>query len=182
MISLKKPKRYEDTSWDDVPKNIQEYINNIKQTRKGLYIHGGYGTGKTHTAWAIKEHLDEVPLKCRMLNVTELMSDIKADFDRSPYDKKRWEQDLTEYNGVLILDDIGAERLSDYVVEVFYLIINKRYNEMLPIIFTSNLTLGSLAEKVGERIASRIIEMCDVVELGGEDKRILKAKQSKNHE
>jgi len=176
-----KPPRYESATWDDVPENIRNYVEKMRETRKGIYIHGSVGTGKTHIVYGIVEHLQEIPLKSWFLNTTELFADMKKDFDRQPYDKKRWDDRMMEYRGVLVFDDIGAERPTDYVLEQFYLIINKRYNEMLPIIFTSNHSLGELSEKVGDRIASRIVEMCDVVHLGGDDKRILKAKSTKNN-
>lgn len=174
-----KPPRYENVKWEDVPADIQKQVVGIRTSRKGLYIHGDVGAGKTHITYAIADHLGET-LRTKFMNTTELIFDIKRDFDRSNYDKKRWDEQLTEFRGVLILDDIGAERITDYVAEVFYLIINKRYNEMLPIIFTSNLSLGELAERIGDRTASRIIEMCDVVHLKGEDRRVLKAKQPKS--
>lgn len=171
-----KPARYEHASWDDVPKNIQKLVENMRESRRGLYIHGDVGTGKTHIAYAINDFLK---VQTRFHNTTELIFDIKRDFDRLSYDKMRWDERLSDHKGMLILDDIGAERMTDYVAEVFYLIINKRYNDMLPIIFTSNLSVGELAERVGDRTASRIIEMCDVVKLEGEDRRILHAKQNK---
>lgn len=168
------PPRYDKAAWADVPENIKKFVDGMRESRKGLYIHGAVGTGKTHVAYAVQKHLDEIKLNNVFHNTTELIFDIKRDFDRSMYDKKRWDERLTEYRGVLILDDIGAERITDYVAEVFYLIINTRYNEMLPIIFTSNLNVAELAERVGDRTASRIVEMCDVVHLDGDDKVLKK--------
>jgi DNA replication protein DnaC len=123
--------------------------------------------------YAVLRHFKEdMRLSARLHNTTELMFDIRRDFDRGVYDKERWDERLPDFRGVLILDDIGAERLTDFVAETFYLIVNGRYNKMLPTIFTSNFTIGELSERVGDRIASRIVEMCDLVELIGEDKRM----------
>lgn len=180
MITRNIPARYKDAEWSHVPKDIQTFVENIRETRKGLYIHGDVGTGKTHIAYAIQKKLDEMKLTNRFHNTTELIFDIKRDFDRDIYSKRRWDEVLTEYKGVIILDDIGAERITDYVAEVFYLIINNRYTKMLPIIFTSNLSIAELAERVGDRTASRIVELCDVVHLKGEDRRLLKAKANKS--
>lgn len=172
------PPRYENAEWSQVPAHIQEKVDAVRTTRKGIYLHGTVGTGKTHLAYAIYKHLkDDMQLRVLFHNTTELMFDIKRDFDRSQYDKLRWEEKLTDFKGVLILDDIGAERLTDFVAETFYLIINSRYNEMLPTIFTSNLPIGELAERIGDRTASRIVEMCDIVRLDGEDKRLVNAKR-----
>lgn len=174
------PPRYKSAIWKHVPSQIQKHVDRIKETQKGLYIHGSVGTGKTHIAYAIQKHLDDIKLSSTFHNTTELIFDIKRDFDRSTYDKARWEERLKDYKGLLILDDIGAERITDYVAEVFYLIINTRYNKMLPIIFTSNLSLAELSDRVGDRTASRIVEMCDVMHLNGDDKRLKIAKQNKS--
>lgn len=174
-----KPARYQRVSWDDVPNNIQQFVQKMRDTRRGLYIHGAVGTGKTHIAYAIQDWFNHQEIWCRFENTTELIFDIKADIGKEYLARSNKAESLSDFKGVLLLDDIGAERITEYVAEVFYLIINKRYNDMLPTIFTSNLSLGQLAEKVGDRTASRIIEMCDVVEIKGEDRRIAQAKTRK---
>lgn len=171
------PRRYEGAVWEDVPPAIQAKVQEIGKTRKGLYIHGGVGSGKTHAVYAIFKKLKERNIMCRFHNTTELMFDIRRDFDRNPYDKMRWDERLPEYEGVLILDDLGAERPTDYVAEVLYLIVNTRYNQKLPTIFTSNLPVAELAERIGDRTASRIVEMCEIVKLDGVDRRLLQAKK-----
>ena len=174
-----KPARYQHTSWEDVPSNIQKFVQEMQKDRRGLFIHGAVGTGKTHIAYAIKDWLEYKQIWCRFENTTELIFDIKGDIGRDHLSRVNKAESLSEFKGILILDDIGAERISDYVAEVFYFIMNKRYNEMMPTIFTSNLSLGQLAEKIGDRTASRIIEMCDVVEIKGDDRRIEMARKRK---
>jgi DNA replication protein DnaC len=175
------PPRYKKASYDDVPKNIKDKFEKIGETMKGLYIHGSVGTGKTHIAYAlykeapekIKDFPKELKLKIPMfLNVSELLREIKLDYGRDDKDKKFIEEEVMDFKGILFLDDIGSEKITDWVEEMFYLIINKRYNEMLPIIFTSNLSIQELADKVGDRIASRVVELCDVEKLQGNDKRL----------
>ena len=77
-----------------------------------------------------------------------------------------------EHHGLLFLDDLGAENATDFVRDTLYLIINRRYEGKLPVIITSNLDLGELSDSVGDRIASRIAGMCDMVELEGGDRRL----------
>ena len=84
------------------------------------------------------------------------------------------EEEMMKNEGILFLDDIGAEKPSDWVMETFYLIINKRYNEKLPIVFTSNLSIEQLAQTISDRIASRVVETCDIYELVGKDRRLKK--------
>ena len=75
------------------------------------------------------------------------------------------------------LEAIGAlheaKWITDFVEEKLYYLINNRYINMLPTIFTSNFSITELAGRIGERSASRIVEMCDIFELGGDDKRFL---------
>ncbi len=73
---------------------------------------------------------------------------------------------------LLILDDLGAEKPTEWVRERMYEIVNQRYEWMRPIIVTSNLSPAQLAKQVGQRVASRLMEMCEVVELDGRDRRL----------
>jgi DNA replication protein DnaC len=81
---------------------------------------------------------------------------------------------------LLVLDDLGAERLTDWVEETIGLIVNTRYNERRPTIFTSNYEdipddgeMNSLLVRVGFRLHSRLREMCDFLEYDGPDYRNL---------
>lgn len=168
------PARYEGAKYEDVPKEIRELFEKMRQTRRGIYIHGDVGTGKTHIAYALRSKYF-VPMGGRyalLWNTTELLREMRQDFDRPGYDKSRAEEYVMSHEGLVILDDVGSEKLSDWVAETFYLIINKRYNAMAPTIITSNLPIPDLGERIGDRTASRIVEMCDVVELIGADRRI----------
>lgn len=170
---MKTPARYQEAKYESVPEEIRSKFEKIRDTRRGMYIHGEVGTGKTHIAYALATKTEEL-LRARamMWNTTELLREIRADFDRNYRDKERIEERLMEFRGMLFLDDVGTEKITDWVAETFYLIINRRYNEKLPTIITSNLPIATLADRIGDRTVSRIVEMCDVVELIGEDRRI----------
>ncbi len=167
------PTRYQNAQYESIPQDIRDRFEKIRETRRGLYIHGPVGTGKTHIAYALKKKWCEQQGRSALFwNTTELLRSIKNDFDKKLYDRDREEQNIMESRGLLFLDDIGSEKITDFVAETFYLIVNHRYQEVLPIIFTSNLPIKDLAERIGDRTASRIVEMCDVVELIGDDKRM----------
>lgn len=175
---MKTPERYIGAKWEDVPAAIRASVEMMQATGKGIYIHGAVGTGKTHIAYAIKHHIEAQPGGWLLFwNVTDLLHEVRADFNRDGNDKRQPDQALVDQSiggtkYLAILDDIGAEKPSEFVSETLYLIINGRYNKMLPTIFTSNCDLGQLAERIGERNASRIAEMCEIVNLTGADRRL----------
>jgi len=205
MLLTKIPKRYEDVSYRDVPENIRALFEQIKETRKGMYIHGGVGSGKTHIAYALlrateytTEYLDTeitgedgtvrtekrptrvladgavLPIKSLLWNTPRLIDTLKKNFNKSEdfSDDQDEPEYLFDFYGLLFLDDLGAEKMSEWVAEQFYLILNFRYEAKLPTIITSNYSLGELSERLGDRIASRIAEMCDVVKIDGKDRRL----------
>lgn len=172
------PERYKDAKWEDVPPKIQTAVAEMLAGGKGIYLYGGVGVGKTHIAYGIKAHIEAQPGGwLRFWNVTDLLREVRADFSRQEEQKRRPDEGLTQISSLgtkhpAILDDIGAEKSTDFVIETLYHIINERYNKCLPTIFTSNLSLDQLAGVVGERSASRIAEMCKVIHMTGVDKRI----------
>jgi len=174
------PERYQKAEYEQVPEEIRAKFGQIKKTRRGLYIYGDVGTGKTHIAYAMLKKWQEVAgYEAKFCNMPELVNEIRADFDRLPLDKSRIDERINDYNGLLFLDDVGAEKITDWVAEKFYLIINRRYSQLLPVIITSNLSIAELAEKVGDRTASRIVEMCDIIFLEGKDRRVENIIQTK---
>ena len=72
---------------------------------------------------------------------------------------------------LLVLDDFGVERVTDWTRQIFYTIINKRYNSMKSTVVTTNVSISQLENEFDARIISRLVEMCRVIEMGGEDFR-----------
>jgi DNA replication protein DnaC len=134
-----------------------------------MYVFGDCGTGKTHTMYALMRLFSEMKLQAKMYNSSEMLDLLREDFQ---YQSDRNHEDILKYNGVLMIDDVGSEKHSEWVAEAFYKIVNKRYEEKWPIIISSNLNLDELSSRVTDRVSSRIAEMCEVYELTGEDKRI----------
>ena len=169
------PTRYLYVKTEDIPERIQKILFSIKESLRGLYLYGKCGTGKTHVAYAIANYCHEKKLKTMFYSSTDLLREIKQDFDE---DKKYVPSDQTnfaeilKFNGLLIIDDIGSEKPTEWAIETLYAIINKRYEAVYPTIFTSNFTLEELAGRLGDRIVSRIAGSCEVVELQGKDRRL----------
>jgi DNA replication protein DnaC len=72
----------------------------------------------------------------------------------------------------LYVDDLGVEKASEWAIQTLYMILNDRYNDMLPTFFSSNLHLSDLASHLSQRTVSRIKEMCKVIQLNGKDRRV----------
>jgi DNA replication protein DnaC len=126
--------------------------------------HPGNGGGSTVTYY--------LPSYPRMISVPDLLLEIRECFSGRTGDS---ESSLIEkYTGrkCLILDDLGPEKSSEWSIQTLYSIIDRRYRDVRQTLVTSNLTLDEIAEKVGDRIASRIAGMCEVVEIKGKDRRL----------
>lgn len=146
------------------------------QTNTGLIFFGRAGAGKTHLAMAIARHvIEQKQLGARVARTVELLADIRKTFSEHDGYRAENETELIQklaYVPLLVLDDLGAEKISDWVKEVFYRIIDQRWLEQKPIIVTTNLNLKELEEKIGDRIVSRIAGMCMPIEMQNEDFRI----------
>ena len=131
---------------------------------------GPVGTGKTHLAAAIiREGLKKSDTwNYRFVEVPALLSEIRAGFNTRSSDSPL---KMIEEADLLILDDLGAEKVTDWVREQLYLVINQRYSEMKPTVITTNDSLEELEANVSQRTVSRIMDMCDGVLLTGEDYR-----------
>lgn len=167
------PVRYRKAKYEDI--NQQDILDSLPlytHGKNGLYLWGGIGVGKTHMLYAIKDYYALNMKDIRVVNVTEMLSKIKSSFNtREPWDVV--DDYASEYQG---FDDIGVEKDSEWVGEQIYRLVNYKYEERKPFIFTSNLSLAELAGRFGgiqgDRIASRIAEMANVIELKGNDRRV----------
>jgi len=136
---------------------------------RSLLVVGPTGTGKTHFGYAVLRALAETGTAASWSAYTA--ADMYAQLrPRSGRDSEAEFEKFTGAN-VLFLDDLGAAKLTEWTEEVTYRLINKRYEQCLPGIFTSNVPPAQLRDVLGERIASRLTEMCERVVLKGEDRR-----------
>lgn len=139
---------------------------------RGLYISGPTGRGKTGLAAGVLRRWVEANCQSALFVVVPDLLDAMRNAYRRDEDAPEGEL-IKRVKDVplLVLDDLGTEKPSDWVEEKLYLIVNHRYGAMRPTIFTSNLALKELGMKWHERIAWRIAESCDVVHLKGPNLR-----------
>lgn len=163
-----------------------EYAKNFSHYQKageGLFITGGTGTGKTHLAAAIANYLLQNLVTVVFVNITRLLSGIKATFDESSASTEQQLVDELCRVELLVIDDLGKEKPSTWVEEKLYTIVNARYEDYKPIVITSNYSLEDIEtrlENCGEAIVSRLMEMCRGLKIDGPDYRKMRAKQKGN--
>jgi DNA replication protein DnaC len=166
-----------------VPAEVMEWVERGNDA-EGLYLAGPVGTGKTHTAWHAVGHwcltTGIAPRTPRTSGVegwsnagptiiftrmVDLLDDLR------PGDSSRQRVRDCQNAKLLVIDDIGAEKASEWTQERLYSVIDHRYANQLPLIVTSNLPPSKLADQTGDRVASRLMEMCQLVAMTGGDRR-----------
>lgn len=158
--------------------------DNALKKGEGLYIYGSSGTGKTHLTACICNELTAQQKHCLFTNFFEISKAIRNTYNNKESDslliKKICDIDF------LFIDDIGTERLrsngeDNWLQEQVFDIVNKRYNNMKPIIYTSNHSINQLVQERGlmEKTADRINETSrNVIKLEGESYRQRKANEN----
>jgi DNA replication protein DnaC len=201
------PRRYSDCTFDSYKPQDKSQVDALKLARQfaeqfpggrtaGLLFIGSCGVGKTHLAAAIINELIKAKrLECVFYDFRDLIRDIQSTFGSG--------SDVSESDilapvfgcPLLVLDELGAKRSTDWVEETIFYIINQRYNQNRTTIFTSNYPDAAekeiepvpwgrttpqlkreeaLVDRIGHRLLSRIYEMCRLVEISGPDYRRVK--------
>lgn len=124
-----------------------------------LMIWGEPGNGKSHLAAAVAHTVQSKGHTIVFQTMPELLERIRQTFnDRSNKETERDIMRALHDCELLVLDDVGAEKLSDWVQDVLFRIVDGRYRQKRPIFYTTNLKPSDLKEKVGPRIYDRMIE------------------------
>lgn len=149
----------------------KNYVGNFTQFReqgKGLLLYGGVGTGKTFAAACIANALIDSGRTCLMTNFARVLNTLWSIEEKQTYIDSFNQFDL------LVLDDLGAERRSEYAQEQVFNVIDARYRAKLPMIITTNLSIDEIKkpDSIGNsRIYDRVLEMCHPVEVTGKSRR-----------
>lgn len=179
-------KRGKDFKWDLYQEDInrQKSIINSFITKfsefdnhgKGLYIYSTTrGSGKTFLSCCIANELSEKGIKVKFINVLDLIDLCKKNFDKDAY---RDEIDALFNAHVLIIDDLGCEKGSEWFDNLFLRLVNTRHGKKKIMIYTSNICPERL--KFDDRISSRIQEASINIKLPDENIRSILAKEKTN--
>jgi DNA replication protein DnaC len=188
-ISSVIPPRYRGVSFDrppvsDMARDLQTKIavNEVRsfvddldarlQEGRGLWLFGDTGTGKTTLAMLISKAALEAGKTVAIYSLPKLLARIRRTYDSEPGGDSylSFFERLTSVD-LLHIDDLGAEKRSDWVLEQLYALVNERYEGQRSILITTNLPHPELEEQIGSRTVSRLTQICDEVEVRGEDRR-----------
>ena len=178
------PAKYRGVSFDRPPvtqisdavlQPVREYCDEISaniEAGRGLWLYGGPGTGKTTLAMLVSRVALEAGRSVAIYSLPKLLARI-----RRTYDADAGEQSYLEFferlTGVdlLHLDDLGAENRTEWVIEQLYALVNERYESKRALMVTTNKNEAELEEQIGTRVVSRLVEMCELVPVFGDDRR-----------
>jgi DNA replication protein DnaC len=187
------PARYEKASFESfdlhrqnppVYENLSRIILDAKvyadqypwTEKRGLLFLGHPGVGKTHLAVAVLKRLIERGFECVFLDYQALLETIRRGYDRECGAAAREAYQTALDTEVILLDDLGAHRVTDWVNDTVFAIINHRYNAKKATLVTTNLpdrdvapsgnlTRDTLADRIGASARSRLFEMCKLLRI-----------------
>ena len=159
-------------------KYVKRFDEMLKESQ-GLLFYGEVGTGKSFAAGCIANALLENTQSVIMTSFVEIVQSLSSNFGNKRDDESALMRDLMQPE-LLILDDLGAERSTDYAVEKVFNIIDSRCRERKPMILTTNLTLSDMKQCTDiryARIYDRVFSACYPIKFEGVSRRKIEAKK-----
>jgi DNA replication protein DnaC len=177
------PRRYRDAAFDRPPvtdidtrvvsatRRFADRIGEQLDAGRGMWFMGPVGTGKTTLAMLVSKAALKAGRSVAIYSLPRLLNEIR-ETHRADRSHVALLDRLTAVE-LLHIDDVGAERTNDWVLEELYSIVNARYEDQRSILITTNiLDRDALCEQISERTVSRLTEMCDEIPVIGRDRRM----------
>ncbi len=152
---------------------VRDYTDHLEANLdegRGLWLSGDVGTGKTTLAMLVSKLAVAAGKTVAIYSLPRLLARIRRTYDAADESYSGFFERLTSVD-LLHIDDLGAEKQSEWVLEQLYSIVDERYVTERSMVVTTNLPFELLTEQVGERTVSRIAEMCEQLPLFGDDRR-----------
>lgn len=166
-----------DKGYNPEIEKAQRYVTEwamMKENCIGLLLWGNVGTGKTFIAACIANALIENGVSVLMTNFSKILNSLSGMFD---VDRNKFIDSFNRYS-LLIIDDLGIERNSEFALEQVFNVIDSRYRSKKPLIITTNLTLDELKhpkDLAHARIYDRVLERCVPLKVNRQNIRQLNA-------
>jgi DNA replication protein DnaC len=177
------PRRYRDAAFDRPPvteidaaivtatRRFSNSIGDKLDAGRGLWFMGPVGTGKTTLAMLVSKAALAAGRSVAIYSLPRLLNVIRDTYREESSHIALLDR-LTAVD-LLHIDDVGAERTSDWVLEELYSIVNARYEDQKSMVITTNIdNRDALCEQISARTVSRLTEMCDEMPLKGQDRRM----------
>jgi DNA replication protein DnaC len=181
------PRKFQGVSFDRPPVSteiepmvvqvVRSWVQDLEanlQAGRGLWLMGDTGTGKTTLAMLVSKAALEDSRSVAIYSLPKLLARIRRTYDSEPGGDSylSFFERLTSVD-LLHIDDLGAEKRSDWVLEQLYALVNERYEAQRSMLVTTNLDPHELEEQIGPRTVSRLVEICgEPLPLFGPDRRV----------